>query len=451
MRVIIPTLPPTKSSFIANVNILAGRLKLLVQLNEKFSEEDIEVLIKLYELGIQILIDDLNRAENSSLNIVAENIEHIIDLPELLSVLDEEIVEALRNLQSLLEYVQGLANELKTLSIAVEHAPEGEIASGTYNPDTGMLTLRVPIGPQGTFNASISDSLTSPDSGVAASSKSVFTLNNLVTALNTHLAKVEDKADTAQSTANNRVLRSGDVMTGPLIVEGVDVVGDVENSPDTNMRRDSAGRVQVTSPMRANDAVNRQWVESFVSNALESYSVGTGGGIGGSLLSIELVISSLVKTGYLSLCRNNGVLNATVETGYPDAYEEIRRRRLLGDTTILTMSEWQNVLTGNGGLCCGYFAIDTVSQTFRVPFLQSMYLRGHGGSLPIGGYLPDTLGPHEHQIWFSNWQTGGGSGGAGTGARERHWNNTRDFGPGIGTETRPRTIVVDYQMKMREG
>lgn len=33
---------------------------------------------------------------------------------------------------------------IKTLSIAVDDAPAGEVASGNYNPDSNMLTLRVP-------------------------------------------------------------------------------------------------------------------------------------------------------------------------------------------------------------------------------------------------------------------------------------------------------------------
>lgn len=41
------------------------------------------------------------------------------------------------------------ASEIMHLSIAVDDAPQGEVASGTYNVESGMLTLFVPEGRQG--------------------------------------------------------------------------------------------------------------------------------------------------------------------------------------------------------------------------------------------------------------------------------------------------------------
>lgn len=64
---------------------------------------------------------------------------------------------------------------LSTLSVAVETVPDGQAASASYNPTTNMLTLRLPTGQECSFciQPPISDSVTSPDSGVYASSKAV--------------------------------------------------------------------------------------------------------------------------------------------------------------------------------------------------------------------------------------------------------------------------------------
>jgi hypothetical protein len=46
-------------------------------------------------------------------------------------------------------YAAEAQHELQNLSIAVDDAPYGHMASGSYNAATGMLTLRVPEGKQG--------------------------------------------------------------------------------------------------------------------------------------------------------------------------------------------------------------------------------------------------------------------------------------------------------------
>lgn len=60
-----------------------------------------------------------------------------------------EQLEGLSTAVAVSEAAAARADQILNLSIAVDDAPNGHVASGAYNPETGMLTLYVPKGPQG--------------------------------------------------------------------------------------------------------------------------------------------------------------------------------------------------------------------------------------------------------------------------------------------------------------
>lgn len=198
-----------RNSFIANVNILVRKLELLLNLNEKFSDKDVNSLIELSRLNLGILITDMENGDLGMIHTISTNIETLSELlskyPEfktysedlskvvlninMLQVIndslpylvynEDSISNSLTMLKTIYDSLDSLpddvaaiqeasriaverANEIMLLSIAVDDAPYGHSASATYNAETGMLTIRVPQGPKGDSGVTkIKDVLTS--------------------------------------------------------------------------------------------------------------------------------------------------------------------------------------------------------------------------------------------------------------------------------------------------
>ncbi len=85
------------------------------------------------------------------------------------------------------------------------------------------------------------------------------------------------------------------------------------------------------------------------------------------------------------------------------------------------------------------------TNTFTLPDLRGEFVRAWdtGAGLDtgrvFGSVQADELASHNHNIYASNWQTAGGSGGMGYQAHERPWGNTELAG---GTETRPHNVAL---------
>jgi hypothetical protein len=146
------------------------------QANDLFPAETHEKALDILTMICQELLEKSNRAL-----IAPPNLDEPIDYSELagLKAAAEEGADRAENAADRAEAgaarAETVTRELHGLSIAVVDAPRGQVASGSYNSETGMLTLRVPEGKPGKPGAQmpISDSVTSPDHGVAASSFAV--------------------------------------------------------------------------------------------------------------------------------------------------------------------------------------------------------------------------------------------------------------------------------------
>jgi hypothetical protein len=85
------------------------------------------------------------------------------------------------------------------------------------------------------------------------------------------------------------------------------------------------------------------------------------------------------------------------------------------------------------------------STTFKLPDLRGEFVRGwaDGGSADfgriLGSWQADELKTHAHEIYSSNWETGGGSGGIGNLTPDKLSGTTRNTG---GSETRPRNVAL---------
>ena len=90
---------------------------------------------------------------------------------------------------------EAASDQIMDLSIAVDDAPYGEVASGSYNAKTGMLTIRVPEGKQGEAGADGRDGNNGRDGkdGIAGSPglAPVADVIDCGGAANTHLSAID--------------------------------------------------------------------------------------------------------------------------------------------------------------------------------------------------------------------------------------------------------------------
>lgn len=193
------------------------------------------------------------------------------------------------------EQAQYYAEQLTGLSVAVSAAPTGDVASGSYNAETGVLTLHIPGGSV-SGQPPISDSIDSPDSGIYASSKAVYDAARAGRTPQAHTHDVNDlagvlpiasggtgnatgRAATATKLASARTIHTdlGSTAAAPFdgsrdIVPGVSGILPIELGGTGN----SSGTAMFAH--RANFAVNAadaDWAERL-SHTLEISEGGTG-------------------------------------------------------------------------------------------------------------------------------------------------------------------------------
>lgn len=120
-----------------------------------FDPEETTRELDRHIMMIQQLREDVSRAAKLPPSSSEEppNIQYIFDTVEGIAetaVQAKEGAEKARDAaQASAEKSEKYSHQLTELSIAVEDAPYGHNASGNYNYETGMLTLRVPEGKQG--------------------------------------------------------------------------------------------------------------------------------------------------------------------------------------------------------------------------------------------------------------------------------------------------------------
>ena len=82
----------------------------------------------------------------SYIEVVGSNISQIYSVAEALNTIPGSLEDAILLIKKAAADALKHLNELKNLSIAVLEAPYGQLPYGSYNPDTGMLTLAIPEG-----------------------------------------------------------------------------------------------------------------------------------------------------------------------------------------------------------------------------------------------------------------------------------------------------------------
>lgn len=101
--------------------------------------------------------------------------------------------------------------------------------------------------------------------------------------------------------------------------------------------------------------------------------------------------------------------------------------------------------------CPQFIMNGSTSETFKLIDLRGYFLRtldsGKGVDVGrvFGSIQADEIKAHDHEIWASWWETGGGSGGMGTAAQERLWSRTKVTG---GRETRPKNYAFPLYVKV---
>jgi len=191
-----------------------------------------------------------------------------------------------------------------------------------------------------------------------------------------------------------------------------------------------------------------------------------GGGDGLPLLFIAETLSSVVPLGWLSLCVDNGILSgdpeSTLYPAFPEAYRQLETLHEAGDTNIISLGDWTLQQIANGGVC-GRFGIDITNKLFRLPCMPGMYWRGVMQGLDVGDYQIDTIrriGParstdRANSLAYGTptdpfYQSGNsGDVSAASNNGSAIYFDTGRLGANFsGTEHRPKTVVIDYQIRM---
>ena len=188
---------------------------------------------------------------------------------------------------------------------------------------------------------------------------------------------------------------------------------------------------------------------------------------GHGLLDLKPSLTGIIDPGFLSVCADNGLLS---RSAFPEAWAKIQEVAALNLGNVVSDAVWQAEKTAQNGVCAK-FSLGDGSTTFRIPLVPAVYLRGKGGvsGLTVGGWLRDQVGPLEASMATTQ-MAGGVTGiegmggtlyptsglvGFGNRAGENVYRSAPngDSNPIVrglswGSETRPVTVVCDYQMKM---
>ncbi len=124
-----------------------------------FNAEEVEITFDNNVMQHQQLAEELGRCFKASITYngaipTAEeflaDVERIMQRAESAAVTAEDLArQATAHLETVESHVLGL----RTLGVALESAPAGQAASVSYQPQSNMLTLRVPPGPAGETGA----------------------------------------------------------------------------------------------------------------------------------------------------------------------------------------------------------------------------------------------------------------------------------------------------------
>ena len=201
---------------------------------------------------------------------------------------------------------------------------------------------------------------------------------------------------------------------------------------------------------------------------------GGSGGSGGDLPLFALLPSffSTVEDGYLSVCVDNGILSgdpaSVTYPAFPGAYTALEARKTAGDIAIRTMQEYADSMTAIGK--APFFAIDTVTKTFRIPCAPGLFWRGMMAGKNVGDYGIDQIRPIEAAAGLETYANSQSLRLDMTGAfyyntemnsnigwinspsplgKGRLGFNSALLGPHFnGDQTVPEHVIVDYQIRM---
>lgn len=120
-----------------------------------FNADEIEMSLDELEMQVQQLSEEVGRAVKLSVTddrqvLTAEEIyEQVAGAVGIVNEVREQAEDARDRAETAAATAVNIVDEVKSLSIAVGDAPYGQRASGSYNPETGMLTLVIPEGKHG--------------------------------------------------------------------------------------------------------------------------------------------------------------------------------------------------------------------------------------------------------------------------------------------------------------
>lgn len=132
-------------SFIANVNLLVSKLNDLLDINNKFTVEDIEYIKIIYNSlkDIQTIANDLDKEDDSAINTVANNITDILEIPEYYEQVKNiltEIIQISNNVKQNTNKAENAADEAQSILDSIKDI--SKLAKGVTNLDYTYITTK---------------------------------------------------------------------------------------------------------------------------------------------------------------------------------------------------------------------------------------------------------------------------------------------------------------------
>lgn len=256
-------------------------------------------------------------------------------------------------------------------------------------------------------------------------------ITNAALDMSDQIAQGVEEAKTAAKTAVNQTI-------GGLVdaAEG-DIAAYVETSiiPDLNHKVQEASGFAGSAEQAAISSADAAVAADESKKSADAAAVSASGSAYASAASAAVAANAAADASY----GNIGDIKFTLRTDIPKGgawcdgkiytksqYPELYQLLEAGKLQNITAEEYASQLASDG--VCGFFGLDSVAQTFRVPLIKDVYLKAGNSNLAEFGVesLPNITGGFAHSTCSGNDNSGAFYAGRGVSTANNGGNYTRD-------------------------